>query len=240
MHETAAPAPGPAERRLARALASPWSRLALLVLIVVGAAVTVLACHPERLLDAGLPAGVPYGLSFVLFAGAYGLCTAAFVPRPVLSVAAGTLFGTQAGAVAALLGTVLGSAASFGLARLLGQRALRPLLRARWLRAADRQLSRHGFRSMLAVRLFPGVPFAAANYCAAVSRVGWAPFLLATALGSAPSTTAYVIAGSHAASPGSPAFLAAVAFIAVTGVAAVLVAWRRRGRAFAAGRQRPS
>ncbi|GAA0404235.1 TVP38/TMEM64 family protein [Streptomyces luteireticuli] len=237
--DSAAPSPAPDGRR-ARAALSPWARLGLLVAIVGGAVATVLACHPERLLAGGLPTGMPYGVVFLLFSAAYGLCTAAFVPRPVLSVAAGTLFGTQAGSLAALAGTVLGSAASFGLARLLGQKALRPLLRARWLKAADRQLSRHGFRSMLAVRLFPGVPFAAANYCAAVSRLGWAPFLLATALGSAPSTTAYVIAGSHAASPTSPAFMAAVAFLAVTGLAAVLVAWRRRGRAVLPGRQRPS
>ena len=72
-------------------------------------------------------------------------------------------------------GTVLGAGLAFGLGRILGQDALRPLLRARWLKAADGQLSRHGFRSMLAARLFPGVPFWAANYCAAVSRMGWLP-----------------------------------------------------------------
>ncbi len=176
----------------------------------------------------------------MLFTVAYGLCTAAFVPRPVLNIAAGALFGAPLGTAASLTGTVLGSAVAFGLGRLLGQDALRPLVRGRWLKAVDRQLSRHGFRSMLAVRLFPGLPFAAMNYCAAVSRMGWLPFLLATAVGSAPNTAAYVIAGSHATSPTSPVFLAAMAFIAVTGIAAVAVAWRRRGPALAArARRRP-
>ncbi|MGG8405528.1 TVP38/TMEM64 family protein, partial [Streptomyces sp. 12297] len=131
---------------------------------------------------------------------------------------------------AAVAGTVLGAAIAFGLGRGLGQEALRPLVRGRWLEAADGQLSRHGFRSMLAVRIFPGVPFAAANYCAAVSRMRWLPFLLATALGTVPNTAAYVIAGSSASSPTSPAFLASFAFIAVSGLVAGVVAWRKRHR----------
>jgi uncharacterized membrane protein YdjX (TVP38/TMEM64 family) len=81
---------------------------------------------------------------------------------------------------------------------------------------------------MLAMRLFPGVPFAAANYSAAVSQMRLGPFLLATALGSVPNTAAYVIAGGHASSPTSPAFVLAMGFIAVTGLAAVVVAWQRR------------
>ncbi|NEA01857.1 TVP38/TMEM64 family protein, partial [Streptomyces sp. SID10116] len=121
-----------------------------------------------------------------------------------------------------------GAGIAFGLGRMLGQDALRPLLRGRWLKAADGQLSRHGFRSMLAVRLFPGVPFAAANYCAAVSRMGWLPFLLATGLGSIPNTAAYVIAGARASTPTSPVFLIAMGFIAVTGLGGATVAWFKR------------
>ncbi|GHF30122.1 TVP38/TMEM64 family protein [Streptomyces mashuensis] len=228
MLDTAVPPPGPTGRR-ARALLSPWVRLGVLAVLLCGAVVAVIALRPERLLADGW-AGQPGAASVVVFAAAYGLCTAAFVPRPVLNVAAGALFGAPMGTAAAVVGTVLGSGVSFGLGRLLGQSALRPLLRGRWLRAADRQLSRHGFRSMLALRLFPGLPFAAISYCAAVSRMGWGSFLLATGVGTAPNTAAYVIAGSHATSPTSLPFLAASGFLAVTGAAAVIVAWRRKGR----------
>jgi uncharacterized membrane protein YdjX (TVP38/TMEM64 family) len=105
---------------------------------------------------------------------------------------------------------------------------LRPLLRARFLKAADGQLSRHGFRSMMACRLFPGVPFWAANYCAAVSRMGWLPFLLATALGSIPNTAAYVVVGARASAPTSPAFLIAMGCIAAPALIGAVVAWRKR------------
>ncbi|MFJ6760014.1 MULTISPECIES: TVP38/TMEM64 family protein [unclassified Streptomyces] len=211
-------------------LLAPWTRLSLLVVLLVAAGVCVLLFEPQRLLSEGWPPGLPVGTAVLLFAAAYGVCAAAFVPRPLLNLAAGAVFGTQFGLVAAVGGTVLGAAIAFGLGRIMGQEALRPYLRGRWIEAADGQLSRHGFRSMLAVRLFPGVPFVVANYCAAVSRCGWGPFLLATALGVVPNTTAYVIAGASASSPGSPAFLVSFGFIVVSVVAAGAVAWRKRHR----------
>ncbi|MCJ1675894.1 TVP38/TMEM64 family protein [Streptomyces sp. APSN-46.1] len=209
-------------------LLAPWTRLSLLVLLLVAAGVGVLLYEPQRILSEGWPPGLPAGTAVLVFAAVYGLCTAAFVPRPLLNLAAGAVFGTQFGLLAAVGGTVLGAGIAFGLGRIMGQEALRPFLRGRWLKAADGQLSRHGFRSMLAVRIFPGLPFAAANYCAAVSRCGWLPFLLATAIGTVPNTAAYVIAGASASSPGSPAFLAAFGFIAVSAAVAAAVAWRKR------------
>ncbi|MET9668751.1 TVP38/TMEM64 family protein [Streptomyces sp. NPDC006475] len=227
------PVPRPASPlavRCTRVLLSPWSRLSLLVLVLATAAALVLLYEPQRLLSGGFPAQLGGAAAVMLFGVAYGACTAAFVPRPLLNLAAGALFGSQAGLVSAIAGTVVGAGISFTLGRLLGQDALRPLLKGRWLKAADTQLSTHGFRSMLAIRLFPGVPFAAANYCAAVSRMGYVPFLLATGLGSIPNTAAYVVAGSRAGSPTSPVFLIAMGFIVVTGLGAAAVAWRKRHR----------
>ncbi|MCT2593996.1 VTT domain-containing protein [Streptomyces sp. N2-109] len=216
--------------RLLRTLLSPWSRFGLLVILLAAAAAAVLLFEPQRLLAHGWPAQLSGALAIALFALAYGSCTTAFVPRPFLNLAAGAVFGAQSGTVAALAGTVLGSAMAFGLGRLLGQDALRPLLRARMLTALDRQLSTHGFRSMLVIRLMPGVPFVASNYGAAVSRMSWTAFLTATALGSIPNTAAYVLAGSRATSPTSPVFLAAFGFIALSGLAGAAVAWRKRAR----------
>ncbi|WP_367039617.1 TVP38/TMEM64 family protein [Streptomyces sp. Je 1-332] len=228
MFDSAAARPQGLAVRCTKVLLSPWSRLTLLVALLAAAGTCVLLFEPQRILSDGWPAQLGGAAAVMVFAVAYGLCTTAFVPRPLLNLAAGALFGAQAGLVAALAGTVLGSGIAFGLGRMLGQDALRPLLRGRWLKAADGQLSRHGFRSMLAARLFPGVPFAAANYCAAVSRMGWLPFLLATGLGSIPNTAAYVIAGARASTPTSPVFLVAMGFIAVTGLAGAVVAWLKR------------
>ncbi|QIJ61470.1 TVP38/TMEM64 family protein [Streptomyces sp. JB150] len=224
----AVPARAGLPARCARVLLSPWSRFALLVALLVGAASCVLLFEPQRLLAHGWPPQLSGAAAALVFAVAYGLCTVAFVPRPLLNLAAGALFGSQLGLGAAVGGTVLGAGLAFGLGRVLGQDALRPLLRGRVLTAVDGQLSRHGFRSMLAVRLFPGVPFSAANYCAAVSRMGWLPFLLATAIGSVPNTAAYVVAGARASAPTSPAFLIAMACIALPALGGAVVAWRKR------------
>ncbi|MFJ1802208.1 MULTISPECIES: TVP38/TMEM64 family protein [unclassified Streptomyces] len=226
---SARPATGPA-LRLSRALLSPWSRFSLLVVVLLGAASTMLLFEPQRLLASGWPPQLTGGTAAMIFGLAYGALTVAFVPRPLLNIAAGALFGAQAGLAAALAGTVLGAGVSFMLGRVLGQDALRTLLRGRLLTAADGVLSRHGFRSVLALRLFPGIPFAAANYCAATSRMSAPPFLLATGLGSIPNTAAYVIAGSEAASPTSPVFLAATGFIVLSALGGALVAWRKRHR----------
>ncbi|WP_055602649.1 TVP38/TMEM64 family protein [Streptomyces aureus] len=220
--------PGSLALRCSRALLAPRARLSMLALLLLTAAALVVLYEPQRLLSSGWPRQTDGTGAVMLFGLAYGVCTAAFVPRPVLNLAAGALFGSAFGLTAAIAGTVLGAGISFTLGRFLGQEALRPMLRGRWLTAADGQLSRHGFRSMLAIRLFPGVPFAAANYCAAVSRMGYVPFLVATALGSVPNTAAYVVAGARAGEPGSPAFLVSAGFIALSAVAAAVVAWRKR------------
>ncbi|MEV1046332.1 TVP38/TMEM64 family protein [Streptomyces sp. NPDC049916] len=227
------PAPRPTEEpapRLSRVLLSPWSRFSLLVVVLLGAALTMLLFEPQRLIAEGWPPQLTGGTAAMVFGLVYGALTVAFVPRPLLNLAAGALFGAQTGLAAALAGTVLGAGVSFMLGRVLGQDALRTLLRGKVLTAADGVLSRHGFRSVLALRLFPGVPFAAANYCAATSRMGYPPFLLATGLGSIPNTAAYVIAGSQAASPTSPVFLAAMGFIVVSALGGAVVAWRKRHR----------
>ncbi|GEB61552.1 TVP38/TMEM64 family protein [Streptomyces gardneri] len=220
--------PGSLAVRCSQALLAPRSRLSILALLLLSAAGLVLLYEPQRLLSSGWPQQTNGAGAVMLFGLAYGVCTAAFVPRPVLNLAAGALFGSAFGLTAAVAGTVLGAGISFTLGRFLGQDALRPFVRGRWLTAADGQLSRHGFRSMLAIRLFPGVPFAAANYCAAVSRMGYVPFLLATAIGTVPNTAAYVIAGAQAGSPGSPAFLISAGFIVLSGLGAAVVAWRKR------------
>jgi uncharacterized membrane protein YdjX (TVP38/TMEM64 family) len=214
--------------RCTRILLSPWSRLSLLIALLAAGACGVLLFEPQRLLTQGWPPQLGGAAAALVFAVAYGVCTVAFVPRPLLNLAAGALFGSQLGTGTALAGTVLGAGIAFCLGRALGQDALRPLLRGRWLKAADGQLSRHGFRSMLALRLFPGVPFWAANYCASFSRMGLLPFLLATGLGSIPNTAAYAVAGARASTPTSPAFLIALACIALPALAGVVVAWRKR------------
>ncbi|MEV4443586.1 hypothetical protein AB0K09_32260, partial [Streptomyces sp. NPDC049577] len=88
MLDTAVPSPGLTER-CTRALMSPRFRLGVLVALLASAVAAVLALRPERLLTEGWPPQLSGFAAVVLFTAAYGLCTAAFVPRPVLNLGAG-------------------------------------------------------------------------------------------------------------------------------------------------------
>jgi uncharacterized membrane protein YdjX (TVP38/TMEM64 family) len=210
---------------LRRALLSPWARVALLAVILAVAAGAAALWDPRQL-AAAVP-GVWRAPAFVVL---FALGTLAFLPKPALNVAAGLLFGAERGVPLAVLGTTAGAALAFALGRGLGREAVRPLLRGRVLVALDRRLTEQGFRSVLLLRLVPGVPFQAVNLGAAVSGVPGGTYLAATALGVLPGTAAYVIAGASAGSPGSPAFLAATAVIVLMTVLSLAGLWRSRRR----------
>ncbi|GAA1935079.1 TVP38/TMEM64 family protein [Kitasatospora viridis] len=208
------PAPGSRAR---------WIRLAALVLLLALAAGSAAFWDPRTVI-----AAVPAGWRAPAFAGLFALGTLAFLPKPALSVAAGLLFGARWGVPVAVAGTTLGAAIAFGLGRGLGQQALRPLLRGRALTALDRQLTERGFRSVLLLRLVPGVPFQVVNIGAALCGVRLGPYLAGTALGVLPATAAYAVAGASADRPGSPAFLVSTAAVLLFGAAGLAAAWRGR------------
>lgn len=213
-----------------RALPSAWLRLTLLATLLLTLAVVAVVYEPQRLLEVEQWSDRALGLTGAMtFAVLYGVAAAAFVPRPLMGVTAGALFGLQWGVVVALVGTVIGAALCLGLGRALGQDAIRPLLRGRWAKEGDRQLSEHGFRSVVALRLLPGVPFAASNYVAAMSQVRWHVFLSASAIGSVPQTVVFAVAGNQAAEPSST-LVAVSGLLVMTLLITVVVARRRSVR----------
>ncbi|MFJ9692328.1 TVP38/TMEM64 family protein [Kitasatospora sp. NPDC101183] len=235
-----APAPvadAPAETPPGRAAA--WWRLGLLVVLLGAAAGSLLLWSPAEVLDGGLADRLPGYWFAPLFTLVYAVGTLAFVPRPALNAAAGLLLGIQEGVALAVAGTTLGAVAAFGLGRRLGREALRPYLRGKVLGALDRRFTEQGFRSVLVLRLLPGMPFQAGNYGAAFSGVRFLPFLTATAIGVIPTTAVYVAAAASASHPGSPAFLVSAGGVALLVLGTLVGLWRaalarRRGRRAAA------
>ncbi|MBD0675181.1 TVP38/TMEM64 family protein [Streptomyces sp. CBMA156] len=229
----AAPAPPAATRPPAGAPRSPWWRFALLVAVLAATAGSLLLWSPTQLLSDGLADRMPVYWSGPLFALVYAVGTLAFVPRPALNAAAGLLLGIQQGVALAVLGTTLGAALAFALGRGLGRDALRPYLRGKVLGSLDRRFTEQGFRSVLVLRLLPGMPFQAANYGAAFSGVRFLPFVVATAVGVVPTTAVYVTAAASAGRPGSAAFLLSAGVIALLVLGSVVGLWRTaraRGR----------
>ncbi|MDT0269448.1 VTT domain-containing protein [Streptomyces sp. DSM 44915] len=186
---------------LARAVVAPWGRLALLGVLLGGAALLALAVGPVELVRESLAAEATSPWAGPAFLALYALGTVAFVPKPALSVAAGVLFGAGYGLALATLGTVLGALLGFWAGRALGREALLPVLRSRRLAGLERRLTERAFGSVLLARLLPVLPFAVVNLGAAVSRMRWAPFAAATALGTAPGNAVWVLAGASVAAP---------------------------------------
>ncbi|GAA3024513.1 TVP38/TMEM64 family protein [Kitasatospora albolonga] len=210
---------------LARCARSPWLRLGALLCVLAAAAGSLLLWSPTELLEGGVPAP--------LFLLVYAAATVAFVPKPALNAAAGLFLGAAQGIPVAVAATTLGALLAFALGRTLGRDAVRPLLRGRVLTALDRHLSDRGFRSVLLLRLIPGIPFQGANYAAAFSGVRALPFTAATALGVIPGTAAYVTAGASASDPTSPAFLVSASAVALLCAGSLYSFWHtsRRARA---------
>ncbi|KPC71790.1 TVP38/TMEM64 family protein [Streptomyces sp. NPDC006349] len=197
----------------------PLVRLVLLIVFLAAAASSLLLWNPRQLLSQWFVSGSLETWAAPAFVVVFALATLAFFPKPLLNAAAGVLFGTE-GLALAVAGTTLGAVLAFLLGRSLGRDALRPLLKKKALATLDRRLTEQGFRSMLLLRIVPGIPFQLVNFAAAFSGTRTWPFTAATAIGVVPGTAAYVVAGASASEPTSPAFListgAMIALMALT------------------------
>jgi uncharacterized membrane protein YdjX (TVP38/TMEM64 family) len=204
-----------------------WLRLALFGALGVAVVVTALVVgvpEADRLREDvdGLGGWAP--LVFVL---GYAAITLLPLPKNVLSVAAGLLFGLAEGVAVVLPGAVLGAVAAFGLGRALGRGAVERFTGVRVARV-DAALARRGVVAVLVSRLIPVLPFTGINYAAGLTAVRFRDFLLGTAIGVVPGTVAYVAVGAYGTSPTSRPFLAAVAALLALSLGGTWWVARRR------------
>ncbi|HET7046625.1 MAG TPA: VTT domain-containing protein [Solirubrobacteraceae bacterium] len=211
-------------------------RLAGLVVTVVGgfAAAAVLLPHSPGGLR-GLLAGVGPAAPLIALAG-WVLLTPAMFPGAVLAAAGGLAFGAVAGSVLAFSGAVTGGLAAFALARTAARRpAQRFVQRRHRLARIEPVLEQHGFASVLAARLMPGVPVTGLHYAAGISPVTARSFAGAIAIGALLRTVPYAILGQGLSSGSITTILIAAGTVVLGGVTAgMLVRQIRRASATAA------
>jgi uncharacterized membrane protein YdjX (TVP38/TMEM64 family) len=131
----------------------------------------------------------------LLFLAAHVLASLLFVPRTVLAVAAGLLFGMGWGLVWATLGSVLGAVAGFLVARYVNAGLIEPE-RMKRLGPLLQRAETGGWRAVTALRLIPVIPHSLANYALGLTRLPVASYALGSFLGQLPMTVAYVDFGA--------------------------------------------
>ena len=170
------------------------ARLLLLVLLLAGAALAWrwrTALGPAEL-DAAIG---QYPLAPLLFLAAHLAGSLLFVPRTVLAIAAGLLFGVGWGIVWAAIGSVAGALAGFLVARYLNA-GLVDLSRHPTIRPILDRVERGGWRAVAGLRLIPVMPHSLANYGLGLTRLPLGGYALGSLVGQLPMTVAYVEFGA--------------------------------------------
>ncbi|MFF2083163.1 TVP38/TMEM64 family protein [Nocardia sp. NPDC058176] len=151
---------------------------------------------PQQIRDWAGGAGPLLPVLFFLF---YAVVAVAPVPRTVLTVTSGVLFGPVLGSVLALGASAVSAVVALLGVRVLGRDRVAEHLTHPAVRAVDERLARRGWLSVAALRMIPVAPFSIVNYCCGLSSVRLTPYLVATLAGSAPGTiSTVVLAGSLA------------------------------------------
>ncbi|MEV0432143.1 TVP38/TMEM64 family protein [Nocardia sp. NPDC050413] len=145
---------------------------------------------PQQVRDWAGGVGPLLPLLFFLF---YSLVAVAPVPRTVLTVTGGVLFGPLLGSVIALGATGVSAGLALLGVRAIGRARVAEHLTHPAVRAVDLRLAQRGWLAVAALRLIAFAPFSVVNYCCGLSSVRFTPYLLATVVGSAPGTIATVV-----------------------------------------------
>jgi uncharacterized membrane protein YdjX (TVP38/TMEM64 family) len=120
------------------------------------------------------------------------------IPSFLITGANGIVFGLFGGIAISWIGAMIGAAATFYLARILGGKSMQKLgNRSKLLRKVDEISNRHGTKVVFIGRLLPFVSFDFLSYAAGLSTMKAIPFFIATGLGMLPGTIAYVLLGNQ-------------------------------------------
>ncbi|GAA5049425.1 TVP38/TMEM64 family protein [Nocardia callitridis] len=196
--------------------------VALLVAVaaVFVAALLVPLPTPQQIQDWASSVGPLFPLLFFVV---YAVVTVAPIPRTVLTVSCGVLFGPVLGITVALAATTVAAALAFLLVRALDHEQVAARLTHPAVRAIDERLERRGWLAVGSLRLIALAPFSVVNYCCGLSSMHFWPYLVATFLGSLPGTVGTVILADALTGGTHPAMIVVSATCLAIGVIGLVV-----------------
>lgn len=160
-----------------------------------------------------------------VFVGVYALATVCAIPGSALTLVAGALFGSVTGVITVSLGSTLGAALCFLIARYVARSALEKSLQNNPLFQKLEQLSlRQGALIVAITRLVPFFPFNLLNYGFGLTNVPFWTYLGMSWLCMLPGTVLYVV-GADALSQALAQGQIPWHLVALVGLLVVGLAW---------------
>ncbi len=166
----------------------------LLGVLVVGIAA---AWHWRAVLDPAAVAAAMgrYPATPLIFLAVHVAASLLFVPRTLLAILAGLLFGIGSGIFWAAIGSVAGAIAGFLVARYINSGVF-GLNRSVRLRPVLDRIERGGWRAVALLRLIPVMPHSLGNYGLGLTRMPLGAYAFGSLIGQLPMTIAYVDFGA--------------------------------------------
>lgn len=159
----------------------------------------------------------------VIFWLLYVLITQFPIPRTIMTVSAGILFGAAQGIMLSLTATTVSAVVSLLVVRLLLRDWVEARLTHPMADTINQRLEERGWLAVLSLRMIAAVPFSVMNYASALTRVRVVPFAVATFLGSAPGTILVTIFGDTLTGEANPVYVGLMVLLAAAGVAGLVL-----------------
>lgn len=133
---------------------------------------------------------------WIVFGAGYVAGTLLFVPGSVLTLAASVLFGFWPAALLVWLSATTGASLAFLIARFAARDAIaRQVDRHPKFKELDAAIGEQGWKIVLLLRLSPLIPFNLSNYFYGLTKIGFGPYVLSSAVGMIPGTVLFVYLG---------------------------------------------
>lgn len=170
--------------------------LAIALVVVLGLAIAWTATPLRHWLDVdGVVSELQrFGQAFGPVASTLGFALAMTlaVPLTFLTLVALVAFGPWAGFGCAMVGALLGAAASYGIGAFLGHEVLVRLAGSR-INLLSQRMATRGLAAVILVRMVPVAPFAVINMVAGASHIRLRDLVLGTAIGMTPGMLAMMV-----------------------------------------------
>ena len=132
--------------------------------------------------------------AFYLVVGGYLFGSLVLFPVMILNVATVFTFGPILGNVYGLAGWLASAAMTYAIGRTLGCKIVEKMA-PRWLERLIQEASRHGFMTVLTLRIFPVAPFTVVNIFMGAWKIRFRDFFTATMVGRIPGIILLTLTG---------------------------------------------